>query len=129
MPIAVPGQGGNAVTLLHPKREQGIREPADALTRLGIAIAVQAALQGLGNDFNVGEHLGGVVDHARNQERPIHHQSAQHERSSWYALLRQSNLGATPAPSRVRCSRARTEECAPWRSLRPKKTARSRSFA
>ena len=45
-----------------------------------VAVAVDATFHGLRYDLDVGIDLGGVVDHARDQQRPVHHHPAQHGR-------------------------------------------------
>ena len=76
--VAVPGQRGHPVSRLDAEPDQRIGEPADALAGSAVAVAVEAAFHGLRNDLDVGIDLGCIVDHAGNQQRPIHHQPAQH---------------------------------------------------
>ena len=85
--VAVPGQRRHAVARLDAEADESVGEPADALARLCVAVAVHAALNGLGDHLNVGEDICGEVDHAGNQQRPIHHQPAQHGRSSLVCLF------------------------------------------
>ena len=80
MAVAVPGQRRHPVARLDAEPDQGVGQPADALARLGVAVAVQAALHGLRDHLHVGIDFGGVVDHARDQQRPVHHHPAQHGR-------------------------------------------------
>ena len=80
--VAVPGQGRHPVARLDAEADEGVGELADPLPRLGIAVAMQAALDRLRYDLHVGIDVGGIVDHAGDQQRPIHHEPAQHGRPS-----------------------------------------------
>ena len=76
--VAVPGQRRDPVAGLDAEPDQRVRQPADALARLGVAVAMEAAFDGLGHHLHVGIDVGRKVDHARDQQRPVHHHSAQH---------------------------------------------------
>jgi hypothetical protein len=80
--VAVPGERRHPVARLDAEANQGIGQAADALARLGIAVAVQAAFHGLRHHLDIGIDFGGVVDHAGDQQRPVHHHAAQHGRIS-----------------------------------------------
>ena len=82
MSIAVPGQRRHPVTRLDAEADQRVGELADALARLRIAVAVDTAFHRVRDDLDVGIDLGCIVDHAGYQQRPIHHQPAQHDLSS-----------------------------------------------
>ena len=73
VPIAVPGQRGDAVAPLYAQCRQ---RPGDAL-RAGVNIAVRAAvdrsLDRARNNFNAGMKRVGVLDQRRNEQRAVLH--------------------------------------------------------
>ena len=101
--VAVPGQRRHPVARLDAEPDQRVRQPADALAGGRVAVAVDAPLHGLRHHLYVGIDFGGEVDHARDQQRPVHHHPAQHQAyPPWNALFRKSNLARKPALGKVR---------------------------
>ena len=69
----------------------------------GVAVAVDAALHGLRDHLHVGIDFGREVDHARDQQRPVHHHPAQHRRILPGMLCsRKSNLALKLALGKAR---------------------------
>src|SRR5262249_10506239 len=79
MAITVPGECRHPVAGFDAKPNQGVRQLPDPLARGGVTVTMEAAFHGLRHDFNVGIRFGGEVDHARDQQRSVHHHAAKHE--------------------------------------------------
>src|SRR5262249_20413283 len=95
--IAIPCQGRHAVARFDTKADQSICQLADALAGLGVPVAVDAAFYRVRDNLHVGVDVGGVVDHAGNEQRSIHHQPAQH----WHGpptVLYDGSISFTSAP-------------------------------
>ena len=137
--VAVPGEGRHPVARLDAEADERVGEPADALARGAVAVAVQAAFDGLGDDLHIGVDLGRVVDHARHQQRPIHHQPAQHGHGPpgrvslcWHANPVRSRAPSRPDGQSTRALTRRPDQkrrAHPWPSWKRRSRATWRSFA
>jgi hypothetical protein len=72
-----PRQGRDPVAGLHAHGDQGVGHPPGAPERVGIAIAMDRALDHAIHHLAVGMVLGGVFQDRRQGQRPVHHQGKQ----------------------------------------------------
>ena len=75
MPVAVPGQGADAVARLDAQRRERLRHLLRPHPGISVGIAVEAAFQGPRYDFSVAVIEGGVLDELLDQQRPILHEA------------------------------------------------------
>ena len=61
MVLGVPGQGRDAVALLHAQPRQHARHPKAAVAQIGIADPVDPSAVARGHHLAIGTPLGGVV--------------------------------------------------------------------
>ena len=73
MPVAVPGQRGDAVLHADPELGQGLGQAPGPRMGIPVGIAVEIALHPLGHDFRVAVVPVGVADEVADQQRHVHH--------------------------------------------------------
>ena len=75
VPVAVPGEGRDAIALYQAQGGKRLGEAPGARVRLAVRITVHVAFDAARHDLGVAVVPVGVADQVRHQQRRIHHQS------------------------------------------------------
>ena len=98
----VPGQGADRIAEADAEFAERIGEPLRFTLRIGVAVAVQAALDIVGHDLRPAVIFGGEVDQGRDQHGPVHDQAEHRCYSSRRRML--SAFIAAAGGERERCN-------------------------
>ena len=75
MTMAIPGDGANALALLHAEARERVGELARASMRIAIGVAMDRSFDRAGDDLGVPMAAIRMADERGDHERPLHHQS------------------------------------------------------
>jgi len=114
MMVRVPGERAHPVAAAHAQRQQRLGQALGPRAGVGVAVAMQPALDGARHDLGRAVGGGGMLDDARDQQRGFHDQAAHAALPSHVAAHFFATSRRMTSPRETNFSPSNWQSCMAW---------------